>query len=73
MKYRCAILDDYQNVALSYADWSSLAPEVDIKVSNQPFKGTEDVHRSLQGFQIICMMLVHGVPAQHAGGPARRS
>ena len=56
MKYRCAILDDYQNVALSYADWSSLAPEVDIKVFNQPFKSPEDVHRSLQGFQIICMM-----------------
>src|SRR5262249_50846935 len=36
MKYRCAILDDYQNVALSYADWPSLAFEVDIKVFNQP-------------------------------------
>src|SRR5262249_4716532 len=56
MKYRCAILDDYQNVALSYADWPSLAPEVDIKVFDQPFKGADDVHRALQGFQIICMM-----------------
>jgi len=56
MKYRCAILDDYQNVALSYADWPSLASDVDIEVFNQPFKNTEDVHRSLQGFQIICMM-----------------
>src|SRR5262252_1665440 len=49
MKYRCAILDDYQNVALSYADWPSLAPEVDIKVFNQPFPSTEEVHRALQG------------------------
>src|SRR5690348_12826129 len=56
MKYRCAILDDYQNVALSYADWPSLTPEVDIKVFNQPFRSTEEVHRALQGFQIICMM-----------------
>src|SRR5262249_3693152 len=56
MKYRCAILDDYQNVALSYADWSTLAPDVEVKVFNQPFKSTEEVHRSLQGFQIICMM-----------------
>jgi len=56
MKYRCAILDDYQNVALSYGDWPSLAPDVEVKVFNQPFKNTEDVHRSLQGFQIICMM-----------------
>ena len=56
MKYRCAILDDYQNVALSYGDWPLLAPDVEVKVFNQPFKNAEDVHRSLQGFQIICMM-----------------
>src|SRR5262249_16691233 len=56
MTYRCAILDDYQKVALSYANWSSLAPEVDVKVFNQPFKSTEEVHGALQGFQIICMM-----------------
>jgi|SRR5579871_5895437 len=56
MKYRCAILDDYQNVALGYADWSTLGPDVDVKVFNQPFKDAADVQRSLQGFQIICMM-----------------
>jgi phosphoglycerate dehydrogenase-like enzyme len=56
MKYRCAILDDYQNVALSYADWSVLAKDVDVKVFNEPFKSAEEVHRALQGFQIIVMM-----------------
>ena len=56
MKYRCAILDDYQNVALSYADWSKVAGDVEVKVFNQPFKNTEEVHRALQGFQIIAMM-----------------
>ena len=56
MKYRCAVLDDYQNVALSYADWSKLAPDVEVEVFNQPFKSTDEVHRSLKGFQIICMM-----------------
>jgi phosphoglycerate dehydrogenase-like enzyme len=56
MKYRCAILDDYQNVALSYADWSTVSGDVEVKVFNQPFKSTEEVHRSLQGFQIIAMM-----------------
>jgi D-3-phosphoglycerate dehydrogenase len=56
MKYRCAILDDYQNVALSYADWSKLAGDVEVKVFNQPFKNTEEVHRSLKGFEIIAMM-----------------
>ena len=28
MKYRCAILDDYQNVALKLADWSSLKDKI---------------------------------------------
>src|ERR1700682_1589055 len=56
MKYRCAILDDYQNVALAYGDWSKLAGEVEVKVFNQPFKSTEEVHRALKGFEIIAMM-----------------
>src|SRR5882762_10791438 len=56
MKYRCAILDDYQNVALSYADWSKIAGDVEVKVFNLPFKNKEEVHRALQGFQIIAMM-----------------
>lgn len=56
MRYRCAVLDDYQNVALSYADWSKVTGDVDVKVFNQPFKDTDEVHRSLKGFQIIAMM-----------------
>src|ERR1700730_15167378 len=36
MHYRCAILDDYQNVALEMADWSSLSSEVDLEVFNAP-------------------------------------
>ena len=56
MRYRCAVLDDYQNVALSYADWSKVTGDVEVKVFNEPFKSTEEVHRSLQGFQIIAMM-----------------
>ena len=30
MKYRCAILDDYQQVALKYADWSKVTGDVEI-------------------------------------------
>jgi phosphoglycerate dehydrogenase-like enzyme len=56
MKYRCAVLDDYQNVALSYADWSKISADVDVKVFNGPFKNTEEVHKALQGFQIVAMM-----------------
>src|SRR6266849_7153839 len=56
MRYRCAVLDDYQNVALSLADWSKVSGDVDIKVFNEPFKSTDEVHRALQGFHIIAMM-----------------
>ena len=34
MAHRCAILDDYQNVALKLADWS--IPDVEVKVFNDP-------------------------------------
>jgi phosphoglycerate dehydrogenase-like enzyme len=56
MKYRCAILDDYQQVALKYADWSKVTGDVEVTVFDQPFKSTEEVHRALRGFQIIAMM-----------------
>ena len=54
-KHRCAILDDYQNVALTMADWSSLADEVDVTVFNRPLGGPEDIARALQGFTIIVL------------------
>jgi D-3-phosphoglycerate dehydrogenase len=56
MRFRCAILDDYQNVALTMADWSIVTGDVDVTVFNAPFKSQDEAHRALQGFQIICMM-----------------
>jgi D-3-phosphoglycerate dehydrogenase len=56
MRYRCAVLDDYQNVALKLADWGQIAADVDVTVFNAPMSGPEEVQRSLQEFHIICMM-----------------
>ena len=56
MTYRCAVLDDYQNVALKYADWSKVTGDVEVKVFNEPFKNADEVVRALQGFQIVAMM-----------------
>lgn len=56
MKHRCAILDDYQNVALKLADWSALGSDVEIKVFNKPFADQKAAVKALQGFSIICMM-----------------
>ena len=53
---RAAILDDYQNVALSFADWSPIAKDVEIKVFNQPFKSRDEAIKALQGFAVIVGM-----------------
>src|SRR2546430_800059 len=54
--YRCAILDDYQNVALQVADWSPVAKDLDIKVFNEPLGGQDKVIRALADFEIVCGM-----------------
>ena len=53
---RAAILDDYQNVALSFADWSSIAKDVEIKVFNEPFKSRDEAVKALQGFAVVVGM-----------------
>ncbi len=55
-KHRCAILDDYQSVALKMADWSKVAGDLDIEVFSAPLSGPEAVAEALQGFAIICAM-----------------
>ena len=52
---RCAILDDYQNVALKMADWSAISKTVEIKVFNQ-WIPTAQVPAALKGFEIVCAM-----------------
>jgi phosphoglycerate dehydrogenase-like enzyme len=56
MAVRCAILDDYQNVALKVADWSKLKGDVDIKVFNEHLGGSEKVIAALKGFAIVVAM-----------------
>ena len=54
--YRCAILDDYQNVALKLADWSNI-PEVEVKVFNDAVRRTpEDTIRDVKDFDVVVMM-----------------
>src|SRR5580698_6590644 len=56
MPLRCAILDDYQNVALAMADWSKVAGELEIKVFNEHLGSRDEVITALQGFAIVCAM-----------------
>ena len=53
---KAAILDDYQNAAMGFADWSPISKDVDIKAFNQPFASQDEAIKALQGFQIIAGM-----------------
>jgi phosphoglycerate dehydrogenase-like enzyme len=56
MVHRCAILDDYQKVALKLADWSKISDDVEIQVFNNPLGDQQSVIRTLAGFSIVCLM-----------------
>ncbi|GAB3724830.1 D-2-hydroxyacid dehydrogenase family protein [Amycolatopsis oliviviridis] len=51
---KIAILDDYQNVALDYADWGSLGAE--IEVFTKPFEDPADVVAHLRDFEVVVAM-----------------
>ena len=55
-KYRCAILDDFQNVALKVADWSKVSGDVETKVFTEHLGSADNVVKALQGFQIVVAM-----------------
>lgn len=56
MPMRCAVLDDYQNIALTMADWSRVTGDVEVTVFNKGLGDTDAVAKALQGFQIVCVM-----------------
>src|SRR6266496_4335901 len=56
MQHRCAVLDDYQNVAMQMADWSPIAKDVEIEVFHRPLGDEADVIRALEKFSIVCAM-----------------
>jgi phosphoglycerate dehydrogenase-like enzyme len=51
---RIAILDDYQDVATSFADWDSL--DADVVAFTKPFTDAADVVRSLAGSDVLVAM-----------------
>jgi phosphoglycerate dehydrogenase-like enzyme len=56
MKYKIAVLDDYQNIALVSADWSVLRDRADITVFQDHLDDTDAVIERLLPFDIICVM-----------------
>ena len=55
-RLRVAILDDYQGVALTSADWSPLRDRVDIEVFRDTLTNDDDLIRRLEKYEIICAM-----------------
>jgi phosphoglycerate dehydrogenase-like enzyme len=53
---KVAILDDYQDVALSTADWSEVAARADITVFNDHLADPDVVIRRLLPFDVVCVM-----------------
>src|SRR6266478_4583081 len=53
---KIAILDDYQNVALSIADWSAVAKKAEITVFNDHIDQTDALIERLLPFDVICVM-----------------
>src|SRR5216683_1196633 len=55
-KYKIAVLDDYQNVALESADWSVLRDRADIAVFQDHIADPDAVIERLLLFDVVCVM-----------------
>ncbi|HEY3622324.1 MAG TPA: D-2-hydroxyacid dehydrogenase family protein [Roseiarcus sp.] len=55
-RFRIAILDDYQNVALSLADWFSLDERAAVTIFDDHVADPDAVVERLQPFDIVCVM-----------------
>jgi phosphoglycerate dehydrogenase-like enzyme len=55
-RLRCAILDDYLDLALNVADWARLADRVDVTVFQHHFPTQEAAASALKDIEIVCAM-----------------
>src|SRR6202011_1802095 len=55
-RFRIAVLDDYQNVAISLADWSVLDARATVTVFNDHLADADALVERLLPFDIVCVM-----------------
>src|SRR5258705_7713844 len=55
-RFKIAVLDDYQHVALSLADWSVLDARTTVSIFNDHLADSDAVVERLQSFDIVCVM-----------------
>lgn len=53
---RIAVLDDYQGVSKTLADWSDLESAHQVVVFREPFAGLDQAAVALADFEIVCIM-----------------
>jgi phosphoglycerate dehydrogenase-like enzyme len=56
MSLKGAILDDYQNVSQTVADWSPVAKDVEFKVYTEKLDGRDRVVAALKDCAVVCLM-----------------
>ncbi|MFD9982528.1 D-2-hydroxyacid dehydrogenase family protein [Streptomyces massasporeus] len=53
MRLRCAVLDDFQQVATEAADWAVVADDVEVVSFDRHIEGEDDLAAALAGFDIV--------------------
>ncbi|MGC4973942.1 D-2-hydroxyacid dehydrogenase family protein [Streptomyces sp. DT199] len=53
MRLRCAVLDDFQQVATEVADWAVVADDVEVVSFDRHIEGEDDLAAALAGFDIV--------------------
>ncbi|MEU3088116.1 D-2-hydroxyacid dehydrogenase family protein [Streptomyces massasporeus] len=53
MRLRCAVLDDFQQVATEVADWAVVADDVEVVSFGRHIEGEDDLAAALAGFDIV--------------------
>jgi phosphoglycerate dehydrogenase-like enzyme len=53
MQFRCAVLDDFQNVASVYADWSTLRDRVEVVSFTEHFATEDELATALADFDFV--------------------
>jgi phosphoglycerate dehydrogenase-like enzyme len=53
---RVALLDDYQRVALSLADWARLGPDAEVVAFDRHLHVPDEAAQALADFDVVCLM-----------------
>jgi hypothetical protein len=56
MRTRCAVLDDYQRIALTFAAWSTLDGRVDVVAFDEHFAATDDLVAAISDYAVVVAM-----------------